>query len=97
MSTDIGSMIVSSPAIRHGRPCIAGTGITVHRIAIWDKLGHSPEEIARRYGHLTEAQVHAALAYYHANRDEVEAEIAADEAEAAHLEDESLQEQPSVS
>jgi uncharacterized protein (DUF433 family) len=97
MSTDIGSMIVSSPAIRHGRPCIAGTGITVHRIAIWYKLGHSPEEIARRYGHLTEAQVHAALAYYHANRDEVEAGIAADEAEAAHLEDESIQEQPSAS
>jgi len=51
MSTDIGSMIVSSPEIRHGRPCIAGTGITVHRIALWYKLGHSPEEIARRYGH----------------------------------------------
>lgn len=97
MSTDIGSMIVSSPAIRHGRPCITGTGITVHRIAIWYKLGHSPEEIARRYGHLTEAQVYAALAYYHANRDEVEAEIAADEAEAAHLEGESIQEQPSAS
>ena len=97
MSTDIGSMIVSSPAIRHGRPCIAGTGITVHRIAIWYKLGHRPEEIARRYGHLTEAQVHAALAYYHANRAEVEAEIAADEAEAAHMEDESTQEQPSAS
>ena len=97
MSIEIGSMIVSSPAIRHGRPCIAGTGITVHRIALWYKLGHSPEEIARRYGHLTEAQVHAALAYYHANREEVEAEIAADEAEAAHLEDESRQDQPSAS
>lgn len=97
MSTDIGSMIVSSPTIRHGRPCIAGTGITVHRIAIWYKLGYSPEEIVRRYGHLTEAQVHAALAYYHANRDEVEAEIAADEAEAAHMEDESTQDQASAS
>ncbi len=96
MGTDIGSMIVRSPAIRHGRPCIAGTGITVHRIAIWYKLGHRPEEIARRYGHLTEAQVYAALAYYHANRDEVEAEIAADEAEATHMENESTQEQPTV-
>jgi len=92
MSTDIGSLIVSSPDIKRGRPCIAGTGITVHRIAIWYKSGHCPEEIARRYGHLTEAQVHAALAYYHANRDEIEGEIAADEAEADRIEREHLQE-----
>ena len=66
--------------------------ITVHRIAVWYKLGHSPEEIARRYGHLTEAQVHAALAYYHANRDEIEAELAADEADADRIEREYLRE-----
>ncbi len=93
MSTDIGSLIVCSPEIRHGRPCIAGTGITVHRIAIWYKSGHSPEEIARRYGHITEAQVHAALAYYHANRNEVEAEIATDAAEADRIEREYLNEE----
>ncbi|MEK6301292.1 MAG: DUF433 domain-containing protein [Acidobacteriota bacterium] len=87
MATEIGSLIVSAPEIRHGRPCIAGTGLTVHRIAIWYKSGHSPEEIARRYGHITEAQVHAALAYYHANRGQIEAEIADDEAEADRLEE----------
>ncbi len=92
MSTNIGTLIISDPEIRHGRPCIAGTGITVHRIATWYKLGLSPEEIARRYGHLTEAQVHAALAYYHANRDEIEAELAADEADADRIEQEYLQE-----
>lgn len=92
MSTNIGSLIVSTPEIRYGRPCIAGTGITVHRIAVWYKLGHSPEEIARRYGHLTEAQVHAALAYYHANRDEIEAELAADETDADRIEREYLHE-----
>ena len=92
MSNDIGSLIVSSPDFKNGRPCIAGTGITVHRIAIWYKLGHSPEEIARRYGHINEAQVHAALAYYHANRDQVETEIAADEAEASRIEEDYLQE-----
>lgn len=93
MSGDISSLIVSSPEIRHGRPRIAGTGITVHRIAIWYKLGHSPEEIARRYGHLTVAQVYAALAYYHTNREQIDAEIAADEAEADRLEQEFLQKQ----
>jgi uncharacterized protein (DUF433 family) len=91
MSVNIGTMIVSSPDFKHGRPHIAGTGITVHRIAIWYKLGHSPEEIARRYGHLTVAQVHAALAYYLANQAEIEAELAADEAEAERLEKDYLQ------
>lgn len=97
MSTEIGTLIVRSPEIRHGRPCIAGTVITVHRIAIWYKLGYTPEEIARRYGHLTEAhQIHAALAYYHSNRDEVEAEQAADEAQAGRIEEEYEQEKQSA-
>jgi uncharacterized protein (DUF433 family) len=92
MSVDIGSLIVSTPDMKHGRPRIAGTGITVHRIAIWYKLGHSPEEIVRSYGHLNLAQVHAALAYYHANQKQIEAEIEADEAEADRIEKEYTQE-----
>jgi uncharacterized protein (DUF433 family) len=90
MSVDIGSYILSTPDLKHGRPRITGTGITVHRIAIWYKLGHTPEEIAYQYQHLTLAQVYAALAYYHANRDEIETEIAADEAEADKIEQEFL-------
>ena len=90
MSIDIGSYIVATPDLKHGRPRITGTGITVHRIAIWYKLGHTPEEIAYQYQHLTLAQVYAALAYYHANRDEIETEIAADEAEADSIEQEFL-------
>jgi len=35
---------------------------------------------------LTFAQVHAALAYYHANREEIEADIAQEEVAAAHWE-----------
>jgi uncharacterized protein (DUF433 family) len=79
-SVDIGTLITRSPEIRGGRPRVAGTGVTVQRIVGWYKLGWSPEEIARRIGHLSLAQVHAALAYYHANRDEIEAAIAEDEA-----------------
>jgi hypothetical protein len=52
----------------------------------WYKLGLSPEEISDRIGHLSLAQVHAALAYYHANREEIEADIASEEAEAERLE-----------
>lgn len=84
-TTDIGTLIVRTPAVRGGRPCIAGTGVTVQRIVGWYKLGLSPEEIAEEFGHLTLAQVHAALAYYHANQEELESAIAADEAKANEL------------
>jgi uncharacterized protein (DUF433 family) len=78
-TVDIGSLIERSPEIRKGRPCIAGTGVTVRRIAGWYNLGLTPEEIAARIEHLTLAQIHAALAYYHANRDEIDSDIAAEE------------------
>jgi uncharacterized protein (DUF433 family) len=78
-NTDIGTLITRSPEIRSGRPCIVGTGVTVQRIVGWYKLGLSPEEVVGRIGHLTLAQVYAALAYYHANREEIEAGMAADE------------------
>ena len=38
--------------------------------------GWSAEEIARQYPYLTLAEVHAALAYYHDHREEIEAEMA---------------------
>lgn len=83
---DIGSLIARSPEVRAGRPRIAGTGVTVRRVARWYKLGLSPEEIANRTGHLTLAQVHAALAYYHLNRDEIEADLATEDSVAESLE-----------
>ncbi len=88
--TDIGQLIETSPEIRGGKPCIAGTGVSVHRISIWHNLGHAPEEIGRRIGHLSQAQVYAALAYYFANREIIDAEIAAEEVEADRVEQEFL-------
>jgi uncharacterized protein (DUF433 family) len=87
-TVDIGTFITRSPEIRGGRPHITGTGVTVRRIVGWYKLGLTPEETLNRIGHpvLTLAQIYAALAYYHANRDEIEADIAAEEAEAKLLE-----------
>lgn len=85
MMTDIGSLIVSSPQVRHGKPCIAGTGITVHRIAIWYKQGLTPEQIADEYEHLTLAQVYAALTYYHIHQEQIEAELAEEDAEIERL------------
>ena len=80
-------MIIRSENIRGGRPRIAGTGVTVHRVVEWYRLGLPPEEIADRVGHLSLAQIHAALTYYHANRDEIEADLNADDLESQRLED----------
>jgi uncharacterized protein (DUF433 family) len=90
---DIGTLIVRDPDLRGGRPRIAGTGVTVRRIVNWYKLGLSPEEIADRVGHLSLAQVHAALAYYHANQAEIESDIATEEAVANRIEAEHLKRQ----
>lgn len=76
---ELGELIDRDKAIRGGRPKIAGAGVTVMRIAGWYKQGMSPEEIAAHYGHITLAQVHAALAYYHANLEEIEADLAAED------------------
>jgi uncharacterized protein (DUF433 family) len=83
---DIGTLIVRTAEVRGGRPRVAGTGVTVRRIVGWYKLGLSPEEITSEIPHLTLAQVYAALAYYHANREEVEADITAEEVEVERLE-----------
>jgi len=45
-------------------------------------MGLIPEEIVRKFGHISLAQVHAALACYHANQAEIDADIEA-EAQAA--------------
>jgi uncharacterized protein (DUF433 family) len=89
-AVEIGTLIEVDPEIRAGRPCLAGTGVSVHRVVGWYKLGLMPEEIAERIGHLTLAQVHAALTYYHANQRQIDEEIAADDAEAEALEGEHL-------
>jgi uncharacterized protein (DUF433 family) len=85
-SIDIGTLISRRAEIRGGRPCIAGTGVSVRRIAVWHNMGKTPEEIVENYGHLSLAQVHAALTYYHANKAEIDADLEADEREGNALE-----------
>lgn len=82
---DIGTLIVSSPEILSGRPRIAGTGVSVKRIVAWYKLGLSPEEIADEIEHLSLAQVYAALAFYHSNPADIEADLLADDTESDTL------------
>jgi len=90
---DIGRLITRTPGIKGGTPHILGTGVTVRTIVRGYKLGLSPEEISAEYPHLELAQVYAALAYYHANRDEMEADMAVEEAESDRIEQEHLRQQ----
>jgi uncharacterized protein (DUF433 family) len=83
---DIGTLIVKTPGICGGRPRIVGTRITVQNVAIDFNAGMKPENIVAERTNLTQAQVYAALAYYYANKEEIDAEIVAYYKEFEHLE-----------
>ena len=81
MSTTLDAMLVKTPDVCGGRIRIDGTRITVHRVATLYKQGQSAEEISQTYPHLSLGQIYTALAYYHANREVVESELAAEDAQ----------------
>ncbi|MCH7751416.1 MAG: DUF433 domain-containing protein [Planctomycetes bacterium] len=59
-----------------GKPCIAGTGIRVWDIyVLHERQGRMPDEIVAAYPHVTLADVHAALAYYWDNKDEIDRQM----------------------
>ena len=91
MSVVLDSMLVKTPGTCGGRIRIDGTRITVHRIATLYKQGQTGEDIARTYPHLSLGQVYTALAYYHTNREEIESELAALDAQYDEMESTSLQ------
>lgn len=83
---DIGTLIVQTPEICGGRPHIAGHRITVHNIAIGFNAGMKPEDIIAEKPYLTLAEVYAALAYYYANQEAIDAEIRTEDEEYDRLE-----------
>lgn len=91
MSTPIGALLISTPNVCGGHLHIEGTRITVNQIVVMYKQGYTAEEIAEQYPQLLLAQVYAALAYYHANREEIETDLAAEKSEAERLEREHRQ------
>jgi uncharacterized protein (DUF433 family) len=82
---DIGTLIVVTPGVLGGRPHVDGTRISVQRIAAWYKTGLTAEEIVDRMENLTLVQVYAALTYYHANTEEIEAYLASEKADFERL------------
>lgn len=91
-SVDIGTLITRTPGVRGGSPCIAGTGVSVMRIANYHNMGYSAEEIASGYGHISLAQVYAALTYYYANKQEIDDDIEDEHAAYVKYEKEYLEE-----
>jgi uncharacterized protein (DUF433 family) len=87
ITIDIGTLITRTPGLHGGCPHVKGKGVTVRRIVSWYKRGLTAEEIGDRIGHLTLAEVYAALAYYHANTAEVATDLAEQATEAKRLED----------
>jgi uncharacterized protein (DUF433 family) len=75
---EFATRITRDPALRGGRPIISGTGVCVRTIAVDNNAGLSPEEIAADRPALSLAQIYAAVAFYHANKQEIDADIAAE-------------------
>ena len=77
--TGIEELISTDPAYRGGRPHIAGTRVSVAWIGDLWREGLTAEEMVREVfdGALSLAQVHAALAFYHQNRDAIDADSVA--------------------
>lgn len=69
-----------TPGVCGGKPRITGHRIRVQDIVAWYEFhGMTPDEIVAGYPQITLADVHAALAYYHAHRDEIQRHMTEDE------------------
>jgi uncharacterized protein (DUF433 family) len=79
---DINELLEVREGFRQGRPCLRGTGITVHTIAADYLDGATPAQILEDFPHATIAGIMAALAYYEAHREEVDADFERDYREA---------------
>jgi uncharacterized protein (DUF433 family) len=78
--------IAKTPGVCGGRACIAGHRIRVMDIVVWhEKRGLSAEEIVHLYPEITPGDVHAALAYYFDNLEEIHNEFGDDEQAAEQL------------
>ena len=75
MSTAVGvskEHITKTPGVCGGKACIAGSRIRVMDIVVWhEHQKQTSDEIVQSFPQLTQAAIHAALAYYFDNREEI--------------------------
>ncbi len=75
---DIGALIYVDQKVRGGRPCLAGTAMSVHAVAARYRAGETAEEISADLPDIPPSHLHAAIAYYLADRDRIDAELDAE-------------------
>jgi uncharacterized protein (DUF433 family) len=72
--------IAKTPEVCGGRACIAGHRIRVMDIVVWHEMrGMSAKGIVEEFPGISLAEVHAALAYYFDNIEEIENEFRKDD------------------
>jgi len=73
--------ITKTPGVCGGRACIAGHRIRVLDVVGWhERRGYTVAQIVDMFPGTTRAYVHAALAYYYDNPEEIENDFRNDEA-----------------
>lgn len=84
--SSIAEHIVVTPGVCGGKARIGGHRIKVQHIALWhERQGLTPDEIVSNHPGLTLSDVYAALTYYWDHREEIDADIRADEEFVASL------------
>lgn len=86
MPTILETTLVRTPEICGGRLRIDGTRMTVNQIVTMHKQGLGATEIVQRYPQRTLSEIYTVLAWYHANQQEFDNELAEEAAEAQRLE-----------
>lgn len=75
--------IVRNPVIVGGEPVIDGTRVPVRSIVIIYRLYRDMARVLKAFPHVSGAAAEEALAYYEAHREEIDRDIAENEAIAA--------------
>ena len=82
---DINQLLESRPGVYGGRVCLVRSGLPVLQLAADLRSGMQMEQLKAAYPEIDDASLHAGLAYYFANRDALDAELAKREADGSRL------------
>lgn len=76
MPTILETSLVRTPDVCGGRLRIDGTRMTVNQIVALHKQGLSADDIVAQYPQRSLSEIFTVLAWYHANKDEFDQELA---------------------